>query len=343
MSRCVSSTTKLRDEPSSPNSCTTGWLKRRRASSTDSAIAINMPCKTPNASTATTAPTTSIRSRFMRQTSSKGWGFRACHSALITATASTGRGSSCKAGKATASTTAITASATTPAQRLVAPAAALAEVAENPAPTGMPCSSAEATLQAPSTISSRFASSASPCAKAMLRMLPHDSANTSTTSPTASSPICSHCLSGRSGSPSCRDGRATAPTSSTPNDFKSNRWAETMASTMTTIDAGTCGQRFKPATATAATIATAIVDPCHDCTCVAAYSSTRRGSAPTPCGSAKPIASGNCLITMVMANANAKPRSTGRDTNDDNCPWRANASNINTTPASSTKASRAWA
>ena len=94
---------------------------------------------------------------------------------------------------------AITASAANPAQRLVAPAEALAELAENPAPTGMPCSKAAPILQTPKATSSRLASTSSPCASARVRMLPQDSANRIITSPKASSPMRIHSDFVRSG------------------------------------------------------------------------------------------------------------------------------------------------
>ena len=159
-----------------------------------------MPYKTPSTSTAATEPTTNNRSRFIRQTAIKGPGDIACHSALITAIAKTGLGSKCSAGNANARAAAITAKAAAPAQRLCAPAAALAEVAENPAPTGIPCSSDAAILQAPSTSSSLFAFSVSPCVSAWLRILPHDSANISTTRPNANCVALSHSFKGRLGS-----------------------------------------------------------------------------------------------------------------------------------------------
>ena len=235
----------------------------------------------------------------------------------------------------------MTTSAATPAQRLLAPAAVLADVAENPAPTAMPCSRAAPTLHAPSTISSRLASSVSPCASAMVRMLPQDSANTSTTRPKATSPTRSHSARGRSGKPGLNAGRSNAPTSSTPSDFRSNQCAAMIASTITSIDAGNWGQRFRPAIRLAAASATAILAPCHACTCPAANISTCSGPEPASCGRAKPRASGSCRMTMVMASANANPRNTGRDTNADNCPCRAHASSISTMPDSSTRASRA--
>ena len=94
--------------------------------------------------------------------------------------------------------------------------------------------------------------------------------------------------------------------------------------------------------ASAASSATKRDRPCQAGTCPTVNGSKCSGSAAAPAGNANPIASGSCLIEMVSASANAKPRSTGRETNADSWPWRAAATSINTVPASSTSANRAW-
>ncbi len=101
-------------------------------------MATSMPSSTPKASTASAAAMISTRSRFMRHTANRGLGDRACQSALMTATASTGRGSQCSVDSANTITSTMATNATRPARLDTAPAAALAVVAENPAPTGMP-------------------------------------------------------------------------------------------------------------------------------------------------------------------------------------------------------------
>jgi hypothetical protein len=90
-----------------------------------------------------------------------------------------------RADNAKLSTSTIATSATAPDFLETAPAAELADEAENPAPTGIPWNAAETTLQVPSTNSSRFAFKLSPRGKAKFRMLPQDSANTNMTNPNA--------------------------------------------------------------------------------------------------------------------------------------------------------------
>ena len=222
-----------------------------------------MPSSTPSASTASTAPPMARRSRPVRQVVISGFGFSECSSAWITTTASTGRGSRCRAGSANSTASTIMPNAASPAQRLVAPAAALAELPEKPAPTGMPCSSAPPRLHRPSATNSRLASTVSPCDSARLRMLPQDSANRIITRPNASSAmrIQPACVS--SGQCRCRSGGVMWPTSSTPMACRSSQRAALIASTMATMAAGTLRQGRNSHSVSPVASATIKLGTCH--------------------------------------------------------------------------------
>mmetsp|Transcript_10617 Transcript_10617/g.43467 ORF Transcript_10617/g.43467 Transcript_10617/m.43467 type:complete len:239 (-) Transcript_10617:282-998(-) len=203
----------------------------------------------------------------------------------------------------------------------------------------MPCSSPLARLAAPRASNSRLAFSVSPRCRASARMLPQDSANSSTTRPTASSATRSQASRPRSGRCGAKPGAATVPTISTPALRRSSSRVAMMAATRAISEAGQLGQRRSQAISPPAARATSRLGSCHS----AAWASTQASSCSTarPGGGCRPSTSGNWRITMVTASANAKPRSTGRDTKADSWPCRAAASASSTAPAANVSASRA--
>ena len=225
----------------------------------------------------------------------------------------------------------MTTSAVAPAHRLRAPASALAELAEKPAPTGMPWNSAVPRLITPRTRNSRFGSRASPCARASVRMLPQDSATMSTVSPNASSAAWAQAANVRSGRASRRAGRSMAPTSATPSDCRSNTFAARTARTITTMDAGIWRHRRRTTISAPESTVTATVGACQADGCVTTCTTIRHGLVAGT--AASPSASGSCFTTIVIASANAKLRSTGRDTYAESRPWRPAASRTRMTPA----------
>ena len=137
----------------------------------------------------------------MRHNAMIGLGLSECINAPTTAAASTGSGICSINDLPKAANNKTHKAATTPAHLLCAPDDSLAELAEKPAPTGIPRIKPETKFAAPSANNSRCGSTASPCCNAKLRMLPHDSAKIMTNKPPANSAALNHCCLLKSGMP----------------------------------------------------------------------------------------------------------------------------------------------
>ncbi len=90
----------------------------------------------------------------------------------MTMAASTGSGVNATSGSTVSTIASTTSAATAPASRELAPAASLADVAEYPAPVGMPWNSPDSRLAAPSASRSRLDDTRSPCLRAKELMEP---------------------------------------------------------------------------------------------------------------------------------------------------------------------------
>ena len=103
---------------------------------------------------------------------------------------------------------------------LRAPATSLAELAEYPAPTGMPWNSADSALATPSATRSRLGDTASPWRSARLRMELYDSAYRIKASAMASWPTRSQSARASDGSAGRLPPMASVPTGAMPQAWQ---------------------------------------------------------------------------------------------------------------------------
>ena len=299
----------------------------------DSAMAASMPLSTPSASTPSAATSAIQWSRRMANRRRNGAGDSAWVSAATTTPASTGSGMREIGPAANSASPSSASEAQAAAKRLVAPAASLADPAEKPAPTGIPCASAAARLASPSAPSSRLADSGSPWRIARLRMVPQLSANRISAMGAASWARRGTSTSG--GSAKLGAESTTGPASATPQRARSKLLPSAIPARITSSAPGNCGTRRSASSATTLPAPSIRLGRLIAPKCSAMPPSTRHTEPEMP---GRPSSLGNCLTMMVTARPKAKPRSTGREMKPDSEPSRNSERPRKMTPTIATSA-----